>query len=44
MVDLLYLAGLAALVLEGSGPFSLDQLLRRRRGTVPELKKGTSSR
>ena len=28
--DLLYLAGLAALVLGGSGPFALDQLLRRR--------------
>jgi putative oxidoreductase len=27
--DLLYLAGLAALVLGGSGPFALDQLLRR---------------
>src|SRR5882762_1437290 len=34
--DLLYLAGLAALVLGGSGPFSLDQLLRRRRSTVPD--------
>jgi putative oxidoreductase len=39
--DLLYLVGLAALVLGGSGPFSLDQLLRRSRSTVPELKKGT---
>ena len=29
--DLLYLAGLAALVLGGSGPFSLDQLVRRSR-------------
>jgi len=29
--DLLYLAGLAALVLGGSGPFALDQLLRRSR-------------
>jgi putative oxidoreductase len=27
--DLLYLAGLAALVLGGSGPFALDRLLRR---------------
>jgi putative oxidoreductase len=30
--DLLYLAGLAALVLGGSGPYALDQLLRRRSG------------
>ena len=29
--DLLYLAGLVALVLAGSGPFALDQLLLRRR-------------
>jgi putative oxidoreductase len=29
--DLLYLAGLAALVLGGSGPFALDRLLRGRR-------------
>jgi putative oxidoreductase len=29
--DLLYLAGLAALVLGGSGPFALDQLVRRPR-------------
>jgi putative oxidoreductase len=29
--DLLYLAALAALVLGGTGPFALDQLLRRRR-------------
>jgi putative oxidoreductase len=29
--DLLYLAGLAALVLGGSGPFALDHLRRRRR-------------
>jgi putative oxidoreductase len=28
--DLLYLAGLAALVLGGSGPFALDRMLRRR--------------
>ena len=28
--DLLYLAGLAALVLGGSGPFALDRLRRRR--------------
>jgi putative oxidoreductase len=28
--DLLYLAGLAALVLGGSGPFALDRLWRRR--------------
>jgi len=28
--DLLYLLGLAALVLGGSGPYSLDQLLTRR--------------
>ena len=32
--DLLYLAALAALVLGGSGPFALDQLLRRRSKTV----------
>ena len=31
--DLLYLAGLAALVLGGSGPFALDQLVRRLRST-----------
>lgn len=30
--DLLYLVGLAALVLGGSGPYSLDQLLIQRRG------------
>jgi putative oxidoreductase len=29
--DLLYLAGLAALVLGGSGPWALDRLLQRRR-------------
>jgi putative oxidoreductase len=29
--DLLYLAGLVALVLGGSGPFALDQLLLRRK-------------
>jgi putative oxidoreductase len=28
--DVLYLAGLAALILGGSGPFSLDRLLKRR--------------
>jgi putative oxidoreductase len=33
--DLLYLAGLAALVLGGSGPFALDKLLRQRSGSVP---------
>jgi putative oxidoreductase len=33
--DLLYLAGLVALVLGGSGPFALDRLWRRRNGTVP---------
>ena len=37
--DLLYLAGLAALVLGGSGPFALDQLVRRSSRTVPELNK-----
>jgi putative oxidoreductase len=31
--DLLYLAGLAALVLGGSGPFALDRLLWRRSST-----------
>jgi putative oxidoreductase len=30
--DLLYLAGLAALVLGGAGPWALDNLWRRRRG------------
>jgi putative oxidoreductase len=30
--DLLYLAAIAALVLGGSGPFSVDQMLARRRG------------
>ena len=39
--DLLYLAGLAALVLGGSGPFALDQLVLRSRDTVPELEKYT---
>ena len=29
-VNLLYLAGLAALVLGGSGPFSVDRIVRRR--------------
>jgi len=33
--DLLYLACLAALVLGGTGPFALDQLLLRRRNGVP---------
>jgi putative oxidoreductase len=32
--DLLYLAGLVALVLGGSGPFALDELLRRRSSSV----------
>jgi putative oxidoreductase len=32
--DLLYLASLAALVLGGTGPFALDQLLLRRRDNV----------
>jgi hypothetical protein len=36
--DLLYLAGLAALVLGGSGPFALDQLLRRRASALPGLR------
>ena len=31
--DLLYLVGLAALVLGGSGPYALDQLLIRRSGS-----------
>jgi hypothetical protein len=39
--SLLYLAGLAALVLGGSGPFALDRLVRRSRNTVPDLKKET---
>lgn len=34
--DLLYLAGLATLVLGGAGPWALDNLLRRRRaGSLP---------
>ncbi|HEX3913428.1 MAG TPA: DoxX family protein [Steroidobacteraceae bacterium] len=33
--DLLYLAGLAALVLGGSGPFAIDQLWSRRSKTQP---------
>jgi putative oxidoreductase len=33
--DLLYLAGLAALVLGGSGPFALDKMLRRRSSASP---------
>ena len=32
--DLLYLVGLAALVLGGSGPYALDQLLIRRSGST----------
>jgi putative oxidoreductase len=32
--DLLYLACLAALVLGGSGPFAIDNLIRRRRSIV----------
>jgi len=32
--DLLYLLGLAALVLGGSGPYALDQLLTRRSGSM----------
>ena len=40
--NLLYLAGLAALVLGGSGPFALDQLVRRSSSTIAEFKKGTS--
>jgi putative oxidoreductase len=34
--DLLYLAGLAALVLGGSGPFALDQLVLNRAAAVAE--------
>jgi putative oxidoreductase len=33
--DLLYLAGLAALVLGGSGPFAVDRALARRRQAMP---------
>jgi putative oxidoreductase len=33
-VDLLYIACLAALVLGGSGPFSVDRLIARRRGST----------
>jgi putative oxidoreductase len=31
-VNLLYIAGLLALILGGSGPFSIDRLLPRRKG------------
>src|SRR5262245_2836996 len=34
--DLLYLSCLAALVLIGSGPFSVDQLLSRKRGPISQ--------
>jgi putative oxidoreductase len=34
--DLLYLAGLAALVLGGAGPWALDNLLRKRREQPPD--------
>lgn len=33
--DLLYLAGLAALVLGGAGPWALDNLLRKRKRMLP---------
>ena len=33
--DLLYLAGLVALVLGGAGPWALDNLLRKRKGRLP---------
>jgi putative oxidoreductase len=38
-VDLLYLACLAALVLGGSGPFSVDGLIARRRASTPKSKR-----
>src|SRR5262245_8799468 len=31
-VNLLYIAGLLALILEGAGPFSIDRLFARRKG------------
>jgi putative oxidoreductase len=31
-VNLLYIAGLLALILQGAGPFSIDRLLARRKG------------
>lgn len=34
-VDLLYLAGLAVLVLGGPGPFGVDGLIKRRRRGAP---------
>ena len=34
--DLLYLSCLAALVIIGSGPFSVDQLLSRKRGPISQ--------
>jgi len=34
--DLLYLAGLAALVLGGVGPWALDNLLRKRKEQLPD--------
>jgi putative oxidoreductase len=40
--DLLYLAGLAALVLGGSGPYALDQLLIRRSGSKSPAEKSTT--
>ena len=41
--DLLYLAGLAALVLGGSGPFALDQLLRRPWTRITNRSHGNAS-
>jgi putative oxidoreductase len=38
--DLLYLAGLATLVLGSAGPWALDNLLRRRKGKHPLIANG----
>ena len=42
--DLLYLAGLCALVLGGSGPLALDRLLRLRAGWAPHSDSNFSDR
>ena len=35
-INLLYIAGLLALILGGAGPFSIDRLLERMRGLIRE--------
>src|SRR5262249_22786771 len=42
--DLLYLACLTALVLIGSGPFSVDELLSRKRSPSDDPRSGSASR